>query len=199
MPEFADFQQNAKLLTKKLTGILSKSQGCILFFKKLAPNDHVITDAYLISMVADCLDEGKDSDLIAYLQRLKKHSLLTVDELDDFKTKALIGCYLLKWRQYSGSVLSYVNQALIGCFKQDLSINSLDDLEEAYLNSCLKTFSQYCSFIYDNRANRVYSDLNNQLGQSIQVEIDAALHPSDTHSLLPQEVYDGVARVLGMK
>lgn len=198
MPEFTELQQNAKQLLKKMTGIFTKSQSCFTFFKALAPNNSILVDACTIGMLASSLDEENDNALIEYLQGEKKDSLLTLREFEEFKTQVLIGCYILKWQYYNSLVMSYINKSLIELFQQDLKISSFSEMEEKYTDSCLKVFSQYCTFVYNNRANRPYADLNKQLGESIQVDIHAVRFPSKSNSASAYGLYTGILHALGI-
>ena len=94
MPDFMQFQLSAKRLPEKITGTLKKSPssvGCLTFFKEFTLDKRVESDICIIGMVANSLDEGNNLNLMRYLQNKKDHSLLTLNEFMEFKTKALIG------------------------------------------------------------------------------------------------------------
>lgn len=198
MPDFMEFQLNARKLTEKITGTLKKSPssvGCLTFFKEFTPDKRAESDLCIISMVANSLDESNDLNLMRYLQNKKDHSLLTLKEFMEFKTKTLVGCYLLKWRQYD----RYIYKSVLEQFKNDLNITSLSDLSDEYIDSCLATFSQFCSFVYENHTSSIYSNLYKQLGDSIQVDIHSARYPTTTATSLVFDVVHAGMQTIGIK
>ena len=183
MPDFTEIQCNAKQLRKRIGVVSEKGRGCITFFSRAGSSDNsVVADVGLIELLAGSLDEENDKYLIRYLHSKKKGGFLSWDEFKEFKFQALVGCYLLKWRQYITSVINTTIQSVIALFQQDLDVTSLADLEESYIDSCLTTLSQYSSFIYEHRKESVYLDLNGRLGDSIQVDIHSARHSPGTTS-----------------
>jgi hypothetical protein len=203
MPEFAEFQLNAKKLADRLSRILTKNQGCILFFKKISPDKQILKDALMISKFACCLENQNDEALIGYLQGLRKESLLTAKELDEFKLNALIGCYLFKWRQYDGLLSNYIYLSAINVFKEHLGVGDLSDIKSEDADKFLNDFSIYCSFVYKKRFSRAKQDqdfveLHEQLGDLIQVEIDAIRYPQNMGTTLVSGLYTGLTRVLGV-
>lgn len=184
MPSFVEFQLNAKLLTEKVAILSENIHSSLICFSLFQHADYV-DDVVMIGAVAESLDENNDYELMRHLQRKKIHKLLTFQEFMDFKTHALIGCYLLKWRQHNS------NKSLVALFQKDLKISSLNDLSDQYIDLCLLTLSQYCSFVYENKSKPVYAKLYNQLGDSIQVDIHSARYPTpNTTSLF----YDVLSR-----
>lgn len=198
MPDFLEFQLKAKTLTEKISGAPDKDEsnfGCFSLFKGLVLIENAAMDVSIISRVASSLDEENDGSLIRFLQQKKNHSLLTRTEFFEFKTKVLTGCYLLKWQQYD----KYQYRTVIEQFKKDLNISSLSDFSEEYMDACLASFSQYCSFIYENHSYSVYNNLNKQLGDSIQVEIHSARYPTTTASSIINEVVSAGMQTIGIK
>lgn len=205
MPEFTEFQLKAKELSGRLSGIFKKpiqsAVGCLTFFQALPPldldNDEV-NDIRTISLVAESLDKKNNLALMYYLQEPKVHSLLTTKEFMEFKTKALVGCYILKWRKYSLETSSS-HKSLLEVFRKDLDIASLSDLTDDYLDSCLETFSEFCRFVFKNKENSVYSNLNKRLQDSIQVEIHNARFPTTTATSLLYEALNTGMQAIGIK
>jgi hypothetical protein len=196
MPEFIEFQLNAKKLTERLPGT-TKSQQVLTcsFFPPLMMDKKVLQDACLISMVADALDKANDDDLIGYLQDQKEHSLLTKDEFIDFKTKALMGFYLLKWRQYDSLLTSYIYTTLIALFQNDLHVTELDKLSKEEVDACFEKLVQFCVFLNINQSNPIYKHLYNQLGNSIQLDIHKARYPKSSTSVVYDVVQAGMQSV----
>lgn len=198
MLEFAKVQQNAKKLSGKLKCCFTSKLGCFAHFPGLTPDNNVLVDACMIGMVAKSLDNDNDDALIVYLQNARDDgSLLTMEEFEEFKTKAIIGSYLLKWTKYNTTVSTLINNSLIKLFREDLKIVALSELDKKLFNSCLDVFSQYCSFMHENQDN-TYEGLMTQLGGAIQVEIHDARHSSTTSSS-GTGWYTEVVSTLGIK
>ena len=171
MPEFATFLQNAKNLYKKLTRHFMKQQSCVSFFAALIPNNGALEDACTISKLAHSLEETDDKYLLNYIEKLPKSAVIDHKEIEEFKTKVLIGIYLIKWSYYHSSVAHYLNKPLVELFQLDLEIQSPIEMDERMVDASLEALSQYCSFVYDNKHKEIYADLHEQLGAMIQVDI----------------------------
>ncbi|RUR12374.1 hypothetical protein [Legionella sp. km772] len=202
MPEFTEFQLNARKLSERISGLLKKSSksalGCMTFFQPLSIDAEGVNDVQTISLVAESLDEKNDLPLRYYLQEPKAHSVLSSQEFKDFKTKALTGCYIVKWRKYN-SESSFNNKSLLDFFRKDLNVKGLGDLEADYIDSCLVAFSDFCGFVFKNKASSTYSGLNEQLKGSIQLEIHNARFPTTTASSLLYEAVNTGMQALGIK
>ena len=194
MPEFAMLHEQTKQLVRRVSDVYKSNHNtaCLFFFKALVPDDGIIRDVTIISSVAHCMDRQHDESLINYLQQQKEHTLLSRGEFIDYKTNALIGCYLLKWQKYDGLVRGTLHDFLLQHFKKNLEINSITEFSDKFIDTCLVAFSQFCSFVYEQRAIDEYANLNNQLGISIQVEIhDARKREASSNSFLVDLVHVG--------
>lgn len=200
MPEFADFQQNAKQLSKKLMHCYMEQRGCFSFFSAIIPQltDHsAIDDAHTIGLLADGLETEYDDDLLVFINN---HTLLTVlntRELAEYKNKVLIGMYLLTWSQYTSSVVTFLNKQLVELFQRDLQIQSPGEMDEFFFDSCLNALSQYCSFIYQNRNQQQFELLNQRLGISIQVTIHTVRNAKLNNNSIWSGLYTGIMGSLG--
>ena len=175
MPEFAKFQQNARELYMKIAQSYSASTGCISFLTSLVPllmNDSALKDAATIGLMAESLsaDEEKDRELKEFVQQIKNVTLDT-KQLEQFKSQALTGMYLIIWCQYSSSVSSYVYTKLIELFQMDLNVESPTKMDKLQFQASLEALSQYCSYIFQKRHEGVFARLNQRLGESIQANI----------------------------
>jgi hypothetical protein len=197
MPEFTTFLQNAKNLYKKLTRHFMKQQGCMSFFSALIPNNGALEDACTISKLAYSLEETDDKYLLNYIEKLPK-SAVDHKEIVEFKTKVLIGIYLIKWSYYNSSVVHYLNKPLVEMFQLDLEIQSPIEMDEWMVDASLQALSQYCSFVYENRHKEKYADLHEQLGSMIQVDIHSVRNLKFAEDSSLYGVYAGIIHTLGM-
>lgn len=205
MPEFAKLQLNARQLPERVSGLLQKpsqsSLGCMSLFQPIVIDKEGLSDVYTISLVASSLDEKNakaDKALRYHLQEPKTHSVLSYREYMDYKTKALTGCYIVKWRKYN-SESSLTNKSLLDFFHKDLEIKGLSDWSDEYLASCLDTFSDFCDFVVKNKSDSIYSSLNEQLKEPIQLEIHNARFPTITASSVLYEAVNSGMQALGIK
>lgn len=175
MPEFATLQQNAKKMSGTLSRHFMSQQGCLSFFSAIVPNNSALDDACTITMLANSLDDSNDRKLRIYLDRMFNHPVMTVQEFEDFKTRVLLGIYIFKWANYNSSLVYYINKPLIELFQIGLEIQTLAELDEQMMNSSLKALSHYCSYVYENRYKQMFEDINNSLGDTIQLEIHNTL------------------------
>ena len=172
MTEFAEFQQNAKQLVTCLARTYRRHVGCLSFFSLFFSNHAAMSDATTISMLADSLDETYE--LIQYVKDVKRDPKLTLDDFNEFRRKVIIGIYLVKWFQYNSSVSNYLHQSLIDLFRNHLGVQSIEEINQDFFNSCLSEFSYYCTFVYERREEKTYIDLNMRLGATIQKDIHEA-------------------------
>ncbi|KTD06599.1 hypothetical protein Lgra_2542 [Legionella gratiana] len=195
MTQFAQFQQKAKRLAKCFAGT-GQHAGCLSFFSMLP--DHVaMDDASTISFLAQSLDETYD--LINYVKEVKRDPKLTLDEFNEFRTKVIIGMYLVKWFQYNSIIKSYLHQPLIDLFRSHLGVESLEEIDKRFFDSCLSDLSYYCTFVYEKREEKIYSELNKRLGVTIQKEIHEAKHLSfHNGSSTMYDIYRGIINSLGL-
>lgn len=174
MLEFAIFKQNAMQLSRKLSRSYSQSLGCMGFFSALIPSTTSLEDSLTIGMLASSLNEENDDRILNYMRSFTKNARLSIKEYENFKSKVLAGLYLVMWSHYNSTVLTYLNKTFIEYLLQDLGVDSIEDMDDDLYDSCLHSFSYYCSFIYQNRQERGYADLNSRLGITIQADIETA-------------------------
>ncbi|WP_115708673.1 hypothetical protein [Legionella sainthelensi] len=197
MTQFAKFQQKAKRLAMCLARTYGQHAGCLSFFSILIPDNAAMDDAGTISLLAQSLDETYE--LLNYVKDVKRDPKLTLDEFNEFRTKVLIGIYLLKWFQYSLIINSYLHQPLIDLFRSHLGVQSLEEIDKRFFDSCLSDLSYYCTFVYERREEKTYSELNTQLGVTIQKDIHEAKHLSfHNGSSALYEIYRGIMGSLGL-
>ncbi len=194
---FAEFQQKAKRLATCLARTYGQHVGCLSFFSLFISKHAAMDDATAISMVAHSLDETYE--LIQYVKVVKRNPELTLDDFNEFRRKVIIGIYLVKWFQYDSSVSNYLHQSLIDLFRSHLGIQSLEDMDKDFFNSCLSEFSYYCTFVYERREEKTYEDLNKRLGATIQKDIHETKYFSfNKNSSSLYGFYKGVMSSLGM-
>ncbi|MCL9685777.1 hypothetical protein [Legionella maioricensis] len=198
MPEFATLLQDAKNLYKKLARRFMSQQGCMSFFSALVPNNTALKDALTISMLAQSLEETDDKYLLSYIEKLSKSSVINHDEVEEFKTKVLVGIYLLKWSYYNSSVTSYLNKPLLELFQLTLEIQSPMEMDEWMVDESLQALGQYSSFVYENKHKQIYADLLVQLGAKIQVDIHTTRNLKFAEDSSWYDVYTGIMNTLGM-
>lgn len=198
MLEFAKLQKNAKELIKNISPHFMIKQGCMSFFSAIAPNSSAIDDASTISLLASSLDESNDKCLLSYVEEISKYYVVSSKEFEDFKTKALVGIYLIKWSNYNSSVAYYLNKPLVDFFQRDLEIQSPVKMDKRMVDSSLDALSQYCSYVYENRSKPIYADLNRQLGTTIQVNIHNIKNAKFTDDSSWYGVCAEIVRTLGM-
>jgi hypothetical protein len=196
--EFAKFQHNALSLADKLTRRFVSSLGCCSFFYSYSINDETIKDSLLISLVAKSLHKDNDLVLLEYLRSIYFNAKVTETDFTEFKQKTLMGIYILVWSRYSSTISSYLNKSLIELFQRDLEVSSLNEMDSKLFDSSLGALSQYCSFAYQNRHIRIYSDLIRNVGQSIQVDIYTLRTSQVESSSSFYDVYLGVKHTLGL-
>ncbi|WP_298626668.1 hypothetical protein [uncultured Legionella sp.] len=172
MLEFAIFKQNAMHLPRYLMRCNAKNMGCMGFFSAILPSTGSIDDALTIQMIANSLSEENDGVLLNYVRAFSKYGIVSDEEFGAFKSKVLVGIYLLMWSHYNSSVSSYLNNSFIKYLQMDLGINSIDEMDDELFKSSLDTLSYYCTFIYQNKENNEFSNLNKRLGISIQADIE---------------------------
>ncbi len=197
MTKFAEFQQKAKRLATCLARSYGHHVGCLNFFSLFIPNHVAIDDAATISMLAHSLDETYE--LIQYVKVVKRDPTLTLDDFNEFRRQVLIGIYLVKWFQYSSSVSNYLYQSLIDLFRSHLEVQSLEEMDKDFFNSCLSEFSYYCTFVFERREEKTYSELNMRLGATIQKDIhEAKYFSSGKNSSSLYGLCRGIMNSLGM-
>lgn len=173
-------------------------QSCISFFSTFVPNSGALDDASTISKIAYSLEETNDKYLQSYIEKIPKCSIVNQSEFEEFKTKVLIGIYLIKWSQYKSPVTYYLNKPLVELFQLDLGIQSPIEMDDMMVDASLHALSQYCSFIYENQHQPIYADLNQQLGATIQVVIHTVRNLKFTEDSSWYGVCTEVMRTLGM-
>ncbi|KTC81797.1 hypothetical protein [Legionella cincinnatiensis] len=197
MTQFAMFQQKAKRLAMCLAKAYGQHAGCLSFFSILIPDNAAMDDASTISLLAQSLDETYD--LLNYVKDVKRDPKLTLDDFDEFRTKVIIGIYLLKWLQYNSIINSYLHQPLIDLFRGHLGVQSLEEINKGFFDSCLSDLSYYCTFVYERREEKTYSELNTRLGVTIQKDIHEAKHLSFHNDLSAlYGIYRGIMGSLGL-
>lgn len=172
MLEFAILKQNAMQLPRKLMRCNAQNMGCMGFFSVMIPNTGSIDDAVTIQMIARGLSDEHDELLLNFVRSFSKYSIVSDREFKDFKSKVLTGIYLLKWSQYNSSVSTFLNKSFIEYMQMDLGINSIQEMDDDLFNSSLDTLSYYCTFVYQNKNNHDFFNLNKRLGISVQADIE---------------------------
>ncbi|MCW8397649.1 hypothetical protein OQJ26_02460 [Legionella sp. PATHC038] len=196
MTKFAEFQQNAKQIATCLARAHGQHVGCLSFFSLLISSHAAMNDAATISMLADSLDETYE--LIPYAKLVKKDPQLTLDDFNEFRRKVIIGIYLVKWFQHNYSVSHYLHHSLIELFRSHLGVQSIEEIDRDFFESCLSELSYYCTFVYERREEKAYSDLNKQLGATIQKDIHEAKYFSlDRNSSSLYQFCRGIMDSLG--
>ena len=191
MTQFAEFQQQAKRLARCLARVYGQHAGCLSFFSILIPENAAMDDAITISMLAQSLDETYD--LINYVKDVKRDSKLTLNDFNEFRTKVLIGIYLVKWFQHNSTVDNFLHKSLLDLFRSHLGVQSLGEVDKDFFYSCLNELSYYCTFVYERREEKTYVQLNNRLGATIQKEIHEARYLSfDNDSSSLCGIYRGI-------
>lgn len=198
MLEFTEFQQNAKNMPGKFMRCYSAYQGCLSFFSALMPTTSQLHDIYTISLLASSLNDENDRSLLIYLNSITGPSNMSLKDFNEFKSKILAGIYLLMWSHYNSLVTSYLNRSLIQMFQADLQVNSIESMDRVLFDESLEALSQYCSFIYENRDEKAYSDLNGRLGTTIQVDIHSLRFPTIDNGNTWGCVCTGFLRTLGI-
>jgi hypothetical protein len=196
MSEFSELRAKAEQLPKRLKSTLKRNlsvMSCVTLFRVPSSNPHLPDDASTISKVAISLNQHNE---LAFMSEFSKernhhHTNIRFDEYNELKTQILKGCYIFKWQQ--NNTLDSHN-ALIRLIKADLEITDLGFFDADYINSCLDEFSKYCTFVYFNKEDPIYSDLYALLGDDIQIDIDKARYPSST----PRSILLGVMQIMGM-
>lgn len=199
MPEFAELQLSAESLSKRLTRNYSTNFGCVGFFSVLIPNNTALTDSFTIAMTARSLDEENDEKLLAYVKSFSSYSLVSANEFKEFKRNVLTGMYLLMWSHYNSTVSHYMHHSLVQLFQTDLGVNSLEEMDIDRFNSSLTALSQYCTYLYMyNDDLRVYSELNQRLGEAVQADIETVRNSRSTTSSSWYDLYNGFICTLGI-
>ena len=201
MPEFVELQLYAKDLPERISGLKKASPPMfryLTFFQVPPLDEDGLNDIQTISLLAESLDDMNNRALICYLQDFKEHGYADKKERLDFKTQALIGCYILKWRKYD-SEKNPSHKSLLDFFRKDLGIKLLSDWKEEYIDSCLEAFGIYCSFVCKNSASSAYSRLNEYLKDSIQLEIHNARFPQTSVSCLFYDILSTGMQAVGIK
>lgn len=200
MPEFAKLQQNAQQLSQRVARTYGQL-GCFSFFTAIKTqllNNSVMEDAITIGLIARSLCEDNDQELISYLRSINKDAVFTSKEFNEYKNKILTGMYLMIWSQYNTSVSSYLNKKLIELFQMDLELVSPAEMDEKLFDLSLAAFSQYCSFIYQNRNENVYGRVNDRLGSAIQVNIHNLRDQKFINDTTWYGFYTGIISSLGL-
>lgn len=195
---FCDIQKNAKSLSERVNSSPRSTPGCFTFFSHDNNDDIFLMsrDARTISTVAYSLDACYDVPLIRYLHNRKNNQFLTWREFKEFKKQTLVGCYLLQWKKYLSSTYGNAIQLLIDFFQQDLGIQSISEIEESYILSCLESFRLYFTCIRKNLNEPVYQGLNQELGETIQLDIHQTLNPQQEAESFFEPVYRVVKNLL---
>lgn len=197
MTQFAEFQQKAKQLAMSLAKAYGQHAGCLSFFSILIPDSAAMDDAITIGMLAQSLDDAYD--LFHYVKEVKRDPQLTLDEFNEFRAKVIIGIYFVKWFQYNATIGSYLNKTLIDLFRSHLSVQSLEEVDKGFFDSCLCDLSYYCTFVYKRHEEKAYVELNQRLGVTIQKDIHDAKHlsfPNGSSALYG--IYRGIMDSLGL-
>ncbi|HAT6978955.1 TPA: hypothetical protein F8R96_14665 [Legionella pneumophila] len=198
MLEFAEFQQNALKLTDQLKRRSVPSLGCFCFFSVILPNTAAIEDAQTIKLVAYSLDSENDDDLLAYLKGITRYSAVTPKNINEFKNKVLTGIYLMMWSHYSSTVSNLMNSTLVELFQRDLQVSSPQKMSDTLFDSSLEALSQYCSFAYQNRNERIYDNLIRRLGTTVQANIHTLRLSREKQETSFYDIYKGIMRTLGL-
>lgn len=159
-------------LPRKLMRCNSQSMGCMGFFSAIIPSTGSIEDALTIEMLAKSLNEENDGCLLDYVRAFSKYGIVSEKEFREFKSKVLTGIYLLMWSHYNSSVSTFLNQSFIEHMQMDLGISSIEEMDDELFKSSLDTLSYYSTFIYQNKNNHEFFNLNKRLGISIQADIE---------------------------
>ncbi|KGP63877.1 hypothetical protein EP47_06980 [Legionella norrlandica] len=198
MLEFSEFQQNALKLTDRLRKRCAPSVGCCSFFSVFVSNSAAIEDAYTIKLVADSLNNENDKKLLNYLRSTAKYPIVTHKDVKEFKEKVLAGIYLMVWSHYHSTVSNFMNRSMIELIQRDLQINSPRDMKDTLFDSSLAALSQYCSFAYQNRNERIYANLMQRLGKTIQADIHTVRFSRENHETSFYDVCKEIMCTLGL-
>lgn len=174
MPGIANVQQNAKLLVGRLINYYAKPRGCFGFFSNITHmvNQSALDDAHTLTLMSQRL-EHNPTELLLYIQETAQGNQFTQDDFPPYKDKILLGMYLVLWVQYESSVSYYLNGPLIQLFQKHLGLSTPKDMDQTLFSDSLNALSVYCSFVYNHRTEPGFKELDQRLGPSIQVTIDA--------------------------
>lgn len=172
MLEFAVLKQKAMQLPRKLMRYNAENVGCMGFFSAIMPSCGSLDGAETIKKVAESLKDENNKDLREYVRSFSKFSRVSDKEFAAFKSKVLVGIYLLVWSHYNSSVSAFLNKSFIEHLQTDLGVDSVEAIDDELFQSSLKNLSYYCSFVYQNRDKNEFFHLNKQLGISIQADIE---------------------------
>lgn len=199
MLEFTEIQQSAESLSKRLSRNYGTNFGCVGFFSVLIPNNTALCDAFTIAMTARSLDEENDENLLAYVKGFSRYSVVSKSDFDEFKRNVLSGMYLLMWSHYNSTVSHYMHHSLVQLFQMDLGVNSPEEMDTDWFNSSLTAVSQYCSYLYMYKDDlRVYSELNQRLGEAVQADIETVRNSRNATSPSWYDLYNGIICTLGI-
>lgn len=177
MQKFADFQQGAKDLPRRLKALHEQQQGFLNVIVSCFPqglSENSFKQATLISKVADSMHHCDATSLFSYLKDDTENQISDQNQLHDFKYTALIGMYLKTIAVTRESVFNQSNRLLTELLVRDLGIKSLDEIDDQQIQACLSCLSQYCSFVFKNRKISLFADLDTLLGLTIQLDIENA-------------------------
>lgn len=169
-----------------------------LFFSVILPNSAAIEDTHTIKLVAYSLDSENDDDLLAYLKGITRYSAVTPKNINEFKKKVLTGIYLMMWSHYSSTVSNLMNSTLVELFQRDLQVSSPQKMSDTLFDSSLEALSQYCSFAYQNRNERIYDNLIRRLGTTVQADIHTLRLSREKQETSFYDIYKGIMRTLGL-
>jgi hypothetical protein len=199
MPEFTELQQRAESLSKRLSRNYGFNFGCVGFFSALIPNNTALSDAFTIAMTARSLSEENDEKLLAYVKSFSSYSVVSKNEFNEFKRNVQSGMYLLMWSHYNSTVSHYMHHSLVQLFQTDLGVNSPEEMDIDWFNSSLTAVSQYCSYLYMYKDDlRVYSELNQRLGEAVQADIETVRNSRNATSSSWYDLYNGFICTLGI-
>ncbi|KTD59033.1 hypothetical protein [Legionella shakespearei] len=199
MLEFTELQQSAESLSKRLSRNYGSNFGCVGFFSVLIPNNTALSDSFTIALTARSLSEENDEKLLAYVKSFSRYSVVSTDEFNEFKRNVLSGMYLLMWSHYNSTVSHYMHHSLVQLFQKDLGVNSPEEMDVDWFNSSLTAVSQYCSYLYMYKDDlRVYSELNQRLGEAVQADIETVRNSRVTTNSSWYDLYNGFMCTLGI-
>ncbi|MFO3149283.1 lpg1752 family Dot/Icm T4SS effector, partial [Legionella pneumophila serogroup 1] len=123
---------------------------------------------------------------------------VTPKNINEFKKKVLTGIYLMMWSHYSSTVSNLMNSTLVELFQRDLQVSSPQKMSDTLFDASLEALSQYCSFAYQNRNERIYDNLIRRLGKTVQADIHALRHSREKQETSFYDIYKGIMRTLGL-
>lgn len=91
-----------------------------------------------------------------------------------------------------------MNSTLVELFQRDLQVSSPQKMSDTLFDSSLEALSQYCSFAYQNRNERIYDNLIRRLGTTVQADIHTLRLSREKQETSFYDIYKGIMRTLGL-